>query len=166
MIILFFIYLLVHLALYALVLRQRPVFHGELPIFLYHALPAAFVALLAVGAIAFEPSVDRLLQATLFLALQGIYSISFLELWSLAQGGYSIQILIQLESARRAGAPPDLAPLEQVGASKKRDRLRGLRNLALVRPKSGGGYGLTAAGRVVSGFLHAIRWLARVRESG
>lgn len=161
----FTIYLLLHFAIYAVVLRRRPLFHRELPIFLYHVLPASLAAIGAVGSIIAEPSVDLLLQAVWIVAIQGMYSLSFLELWALSQGGYSIHILSRHESSYRNGTLAEPTGLDQFGAAKKGDRLRGLRHLRLIRAVPGG-YGLSTAGRVVAGFLNVVRWVANVRESG
>ncbi len=159
----FLVYLATHFALYVLVLRHLGAFRRELPIFLYHFLPAILVACGAAGAVLIDPSLESGFEAAFVLAAQGIYSLSFLELWALAQGGYSVHILMQMDASRGIETAP--ADLERFGSGKQHDRLRGLRALGLIRPLRSG-YMLTAAGRIVAGFLHAIRRIANVREAG
>jgi hypothetical protein len=99
------------------------------------------------------------------LAAHGIYSTSFLELWSLAEGGYSLSILRLLKGAREAGRTVDLATLHAIGAQKKGNRVQGLLKLHLVR-QEGSLFVATPFGRVAGAFLGGIAWAANLRELG
>ena len=99
------------------------------------------------------------------IALHGIYSTSFLELWSLAQGGYSLQILEAVGRLSRTGGGVDRAVLRAIGEAKRSGRLDGLVGLGLVR-RTDRGVSLTGPGRLVAGILALIVWLANIRERG
>jgi hypothetical protein len=147
------------------VLRHLDAFRKERVIFLYHTLPAGAVGLAALAAALAVPAPVMLAKAALVMSLHGIYSLSFLELWSLAQGCYSVSILGYLEGARRSGVPADMAELEKIGADKKKNRLDNLQRLALIRRK-GQGFGLSWSGRVVATGLHVLMCLANLKEAG
>jgi hypothetical protein len=95
-------------------------------------------------------------------SLHGIYSLSFLELWALADGGYSLAILESL--ARGDGQRASLAGMEQLGVTKNEGRLADLERTGLVESHAAG-YRLTAAGRAAAGLIALIVWLADVPMS-
>lgn len=99
------------------------------------------------------------------ISLHGVYSVSFLELWSLAQGGYSLSILDKAASGANLTAPRERRELEQIGDLKRCDRLFALRSLGLValdREK----LQLTAPGRICNIVLRAVIALANLRSVG
>jgi hypothetical protein len=157
------IYLAAHLLLYIAVLRQRPAFRQEKVIFAYHALSAVGVTL----AVLVEPLVlgtpFDLQWIIAIVGLHGIYSVSFLELWSLAEGGYSLQILEGLDRAERRGEPADLEALRAIGAAKQGNRLTGLASVGLVR-QAGGRVELTAAGRLLASVFALLGWLTNAQD--
>lgn len=57
------------------------------------------------------------------VSLHGIYSLSFLELWSLAQGGYAASILRQCALRGSLGENIGLLDLQQLGESKRNARV-------------------------------------------
>jgi hypothetical protein len=156
-------YIAAHLLLYVAVLRQRPAFRQEKVIFAYHALSAVGVTLAALV----EPLVlgtpYDLQWIVAIVGLHGIYSTSFLELWSLAEGGYSLQILEELDRADRQGQPADVEALRAIGVAKQGNRLAGLASIGLVR-QDGGRVGLTGAGRLVASVFALLAWLTNVRD--
>jgi hypothetical protein len=158
-------YILLHLGLYVLLFRHLDLLKQERAIFLYHAVPALGLTVFALLTVLAGAAADRLAQALLLISLQGIYSLSFLELWSLTEGGYSLSILSYFESARRAGRQPDLADLEHIGAGKKTNRLASLQRLSLLQP-TGRGFRLTWRGRIVSAALHVLCSLANLENVG
>ena len=100
------LYLAAHLLLYVAVLRHLPAFRREQTIFAYHALSAVLVT---ASAVVVPLALGTGFDAEWFVAvvaLHGIYSVSFLELWSLAEGGYSLQILERLDRAASADHRP------------------------------------------------------------
>jgi hypothetical protein len=70
------------------------IFEREIAIAAYHGV--AFVTVVVVVAAAFARGAIGFAALTGLLALQFIYSMSFLELWSLAEGSYSLQVLAKV----------------------------------------------------------------------
>jgi hypothetical protein len=157
------LYLAAHLLLYFVVLRNLSAFRDERTIFLYHALSAIGVSLAVVVSL-FVPGSDADLEwVVAIIALHGVYSVTFLEVWSLAEGGYSLQILEHLKRAECLGEPPDVEALRAIGIAKQGDRLAGLAGLGLVRQESGS-VSLTATGRVVASCFVLLAWLTHVQD--
>ena len=154
-------YLVLHFALYATLFRHQRLTGTERGVFLYHLVPAAAWV---IGLSAFALAVPAVGVTEVFLvgALHGIYSLSFLELWALADGGYSLAILERLESGggQRAG----LGDMEQLGKAKNQARLADLVRSGLVEDR-GGSYRLTAAGRAAAGLIALIVCVADVPMS-
>lgn len=165
MILVFLAYVAMHFLAYLLVLRRTDMFRSERAIFLYHFLPALIVSLIVLVASIVGFSESTLASAVLFISLQGIYSLSFLELWSLAQGGYSISILISVGAASREGITPDFSALESIGAGKRASRLEDLQRLGLIRRRDGM-VRLTAIGIVVANFFGLMAWLVDIKQTG
>jgi hypothetical protein len=157
------LYLAAHLLLYVVVLRHRPAFRSERTIFLYHAVSAILVTLAAIlGPLLMGAGLD-FEWIVAVVALHGIYSVSFLELWSLAEGGYSLQILERLDRAERQGQRVDLEELRAIGAAKQSNRLAGLTSAGLVQ-QQGGRVELTGAGQVVGSLFALLAWLTNVQD--
>ena len=161
----FFGYLAAHFLIYFMILRHAQVFRSEKTIFLYHFIPAVIVLLIASGLSVATPSGDLLAPIVFVVSLQGIYSLSFLELWSLAQGGYSISILICVRTAAQEGKEPDFSAFEHIGARKRASRLEGLQRLGLIQ-RCDGIYRMTSLGLIVASFLGLIAWLVDLKETG
>src|SRR4030095_9686993 len=85
----FALYLIAHFLLYVFIFRKLSVFRTEKGIFLYHFVAALAFALALLGWAIAGQAQPGWPEIVLMAAGQGIYSLSFLELWSLAQGGYS-----------------------------------------------------------------------------
>lgn len=158
-------YVGVHFLIYFMILRHAQVFRSEKTIFLYHFIPAVIVLFIASGQSVTTHSEDLLAPMVLVVSLQGIYSLSFLELWSLAQGGYSISILISVETAAQEDKEPDFAALEHIGTRKRASRLEGLQRLGLIQ-RCEGIYRLTVVGLAIATFLGLISWLVDLKETG
>jgi hypothetical protein len=126
-------FIAINLALYAALRRHIAWFGSERGILFYQAL--SFVILIAgcLGTLLIDPSAQTLTGLIAAIALHGIYSLSFLELWSLAEGSYSLSILEHIEQTTRDGTEVDVHRLEALGGSKKTQRLAGLERLGLVR---------------------------------
>ena len=153
-------YLLAHFIGYACWGRTRPVLRSEKGIFLFHAVSwLALVGGVMIASALLTPH-HLLPGALLAAALHGIYSLSFLELWSLTQGSYSLAILA--EAAGAGPALPALSPAElaAIGRQKRADREASLASLGLL-DRTGG---LTPRGHLVAGFLAAIITLSRGRS--
>ena len=156
------VYFAAHLLLYAVVLRRLPAFRREDVIFKYHALSAVAVTLSVAAGWLLGWGIDAD-TAVAVVGLHGLYSVTFLELWSLAEGGYSLQILEGLAGAERRGEPADVEALRAIGAAKQGHRLAGLASIGLVRYE-GSRVGLTGAGRLVASAFALLAWLTNVKD--
>lgn len=152
----FAVYLAVHLAAYVAGLRRVALLRTEKGIFLYHFGSAVFTGLLAVAAAFSAPAEFGLAGCVLVLSVHGIYSLSFLELWSLAQGGYSLSIIAGIAHAEASGAEPDFSGLAAIGAAKQADRVAALERLGLIS-RSSERISLTTRGSAIAATLHALR---------
>lgn len=153
-------YLAAHFAAYVVVLRHRAGLRSEKGIFLYHFTSAVFAGLAGVAFAVLEPDGFGLAGLVLVLSLHGIYSLSFLELWSLAQGGYSLSIIAGVAQAEATGKDPDFSRLAAIGQAKQADRVAALERLGLVSGTDGH-IALTSRGSRIALLLHALRsWVA------
>ena len=98
------------------------------------------------------------------VGIHGIYSLSFLELWSLSQGGYSLQIL-KFVNQSKVSDISSLKSLGEIGASKKNDRINGLLKMRLIR-KANNELELTALGYCIAFFTHIIAKTVNLQERG
>lgn len=158
-------YLALHLVVYVVKLRDLAAFGQEATIFGYHLWSAVVVSGLSVVACLAAPSMQRLAAALAAISLHGIYSTSFLELWSLSEGGYSLSILRLLRDARLKGQIVQPATLQAIGARKKGSRLQGVFKLRLARQRRDE-FELTPLGRAVAEVLAAVAWATNLRELG
>jgi len=101
------------------------------------------------------PTDEQVAGAVMIVGLQGIYSLSFLELWSLAQGGYSLRILMDWEAT---GRTPDWTGLQRIGAAKKANRLASLQRLSLLLTHQSN-FSLSRRGRLVAAALAGVNRL-------
>ncbi len=153
-------YMAAHLLVYCAVFRRTALAKGERAIFLYHAMSfgLAGVAGIVYGWLASDR--NCWLGAAAAVSLHGIYSMSFLELWSLAEGGYSLSIL---ESVARGELQPET--LAAIGERKRLGRLKALAGLACIRVREER-YELTPRGRVLAGLYHTLVVLAKLESIG
>jgi hypothetical protein len=153
------VYLAAHFAAYVVGLRHRAGGQSEKGIFLYHVASAALAGLAGVAFAVLEPEQFGLSGLVLVLSLHGIYSLSFLELWSLAQGGYSLSIIASVARAEASGTEPDFLALAAIGEAKQEDRVAALEKLGLVA-RTDEHIALTARGGRIAFLLHALhRWV-------
>jgi hypothetical protein len=151
---LFFCYLVAHFALYASVLRHRRITASEKGIFLYHFIPAAaWVVVLGLLTVFLEGF--SFAHVILIGSLHGIYSLTLLELWALADGGYSLAILDCLDFRKDLGERRILGELELLGTAKKQARVADLLRIGLVQ-ETPDGYRLTAPGHIAALAIAAI----------
>lgn len=155
-------YLVMHLAVYAVWLRHRDTYRQERPIFLYHLaswfLGAGAFTILG-GALQGWTAAGMML--VLVGSLHGIYSLSFLELWSLSQGSYSLSILTAVErDPTLESLRPDAARLRAIGQQKREARLVSLQRLGLLNPQEAA----TPPGRLVAALISGIITLSNGRN--
>jgi hypothetical protein len=154
-------YMVAHFAVYTLALRHLRLFSRESVILGYQAVSFWVhpVVLYAMGVRA-EEWVPAL---TASWALHGIYSLSFLELWSLSEGSYSIQMLDRVDRSGGMIEGADFSDLEAIGSSKKRVRLESLERLGLIG-RVGDCYEARARGRILGWFLRVLVWWVNIRD--
>ena len=154
---LFYVYFLAHLCLYLVALRQLRSFAKERTVFLYHLLPGLAVGIFMFSPWMVSPSGEKIETAIGFLSFHGIYSLSFLELWWLSDGGYSLRILDCVARADESKFSLNFSVLQELGSAKKKDRLDSLQQLGLVTRREEK-FQLTRFGQVFVAFLSLIQW--------
>lgn len=157
----FLIYLGLHLLLYVGLFRFFAMFCQERTIFLYHAGPVLLWGLILVGFFLGEPTIERLEMVVFMACLHGIYSITFLEFWSLAQGGYSLTILQKISRDKDC----DFSFFRNVGSAKQENRLDGLLGLGLVRINNNR-LALTSKGYIVATCFSLVARIVNLQEEG
>lgn len=158
----FVVYLCLHLLAYFLVFRYLACFGKESMIFAFHALPALFFVIVQAIIALMTWSVIQLEILVFVISVHGIYSMTFLEFWSLTQGGYSLTILHRISKEKQF----DVQYFCNVGNSKQENRLASLQNLGLVRCQKNGLIELTVFGCLVARIFQAIIMLVNVRNRG
>ena len=158
-------YLTVHVLVYFLLLREYKVMRHERGIFRYHFFSAVVIGLVALAAIAEDPNEVSFATAAGMMALHGLYSISFLEFWSLAQGSYSLSILQWAATGNQSRRTQSLNDLAANGDGKRVNRLGSLNSLGLVCEGSGL-LSLTIFGRILTKFLKLMVRLTNMRSLG
>ncbi len=152
------VYVAAHFFFYAVFLRYQRPFFRESVIFFYH-----FLSMTALGVFFLLRSDDWTLTLAA-LSLHGIYSLTFLEFWSLSDGGYSLRILDSLTGHRDRNERQNWTKLEELGRQKKESRIQGLTRLGLVHKKADK-FELTVFGRALIGFLFFIAWLSGAKRA-
>ena len=156
-------YLVLHALAYFVVLRALPAFTSERGAFLYHFCSGVLFTLAAAVCWLWVPAS----QITTALAvgtvmLHGVYSLSFLEVWSLTEGGYSLQIMRAIGDSEAAGQPLSVSELEQVGRGKQSSRTASLEKFGWIS-RAEGSFRLTPRGRLVATVLYGLRALVSTR---
>jgi hypothetical protein len=159
------VYLLAHFLLYVFVLRHQHNFRTEKGIFLYHLISAMVCVFVSAVIILVRRDGEAFSVACALVAAHGIYSISFLELWSLAQGSYSLSIMGQRGSDRGLSRAELVDSFSRIGNAKKADRLSGLEGSQLIR-LDGNYWKLTGSGAIIATMLRSLLWLANIKERG
>ncbi len=156
-------YVAAHLLAYAVMLDRRRV--HERGVLAYHV--GSFILLLAVLApIFWFGAVEDALAAVVAAAcLHAIYSLTFLELWALADGSFSLPILADFARPMPPTLDEVLARHASSGDAKKAFRIGTLVSLGLVR-REGGLYRLTRCGRIVAGLFSLLTASAGITEHG
>jgi hypothetical protein len=157
-------FIIAHMVAYIAVFRYLRAFAAERTIVIYHGI--AFAAVFVVVASAFVSGTIGFAAACGLLALQYLYSLSFLELWTLAEGSYSLQILLRVSRQASISRDEILATCEAIGADKKRNRLDDLLSLRLISRCPDGTFDLSTMGRMLVDTLRFIMRLTTIRDAG
>lgn len=152
-----------HFVAYITALRFTAPFGRERVIFGYHFLSFGFIAAAGAGLCFTQLRSAPVTAVILVLSIHGIYSLSFLELWSLSEGGYSLRLLRLIATGED---PAALAQAQQSGAeiaaAKLSQRIASLRALGLIQSADEGG-DFTPIGRCAAAVLSAVLWLTAGR---
>jgi hypothetical protein len=159
------VWLACHFLMYVAVLRNMPLFQTERGIFLYHLASAAVFVAAALAILLIRRDSEAFSIGCALVAGHGIYSISFLELWSLAQGSYSLSIMGQGRSDRVPSRAELVDSFSRIGNAKKADRLSGLEGSQLIR-QDGNHWRLNGSGAIIAAMLKCLLWLANIKERG
>lgn len=125
-------YFAAHLLLYAAIFRRWPAFRTEKGILFYHIASASGILMLAVAGFLASPSVESFAMVIGIGAAHGIYSLSFLEIWVLSEGGYSLRVLAEIAGRKQTTAAEIERHFIPLSARKKAGRLDSLMQLGLV----------------------------------
>jgi hypothetical protein len=158
-------YLGLHFLLYVLVLRDRSLFQTERGIFLYHFGSATLFTLVVFAATLSQVTDGALAIATGLSAIHCIYSLSFLELWTLAEGSYSMSILTGIASQGTLSRNALIDGFARIGDAKKGNRLSVLTNLSLAH-RDRNHWRLTARGGLLANALNVLLWLTAIKKRG
>jgi hypothetical protein len=160
------VFLLAHAGLYFAVLRDSAALASEKGVFLYHFISAILVA----GGFGAWTIVHGGWGAWTWFAcvvmLHGLYSLSFLELWALADDSYSLAIMEIISRSGAAAGPGLMQRLEEIGMDKQASRLDALRSIGLVRDVGDGLFTLTPGGRAAVVLGRALLFLTNARKYG
>ncbi|MEQ8641163.1 MAG: hypothetical protein RIE31_11270 [Alphaproteobacteria bacterium] len=155
-------YSVIHLLAYIVFLRNWPSMRQERGIFAFHMISFLLVSVAAALVGLYAETVGPVIAA---IAVHGIYSLSFLEAWSLAQGGYSLTILDRLSRTASQTSDDVLKGLEAVGLEKLQSRYRALVAMGLIAMHEDGKTRLTIVGRAVTLLLAALVNATATRKS-
>jgi hypothetical protein len=160
------LYLAIHAGLFFALLRGRRALDSEHAIFIYH-FASSLVLTCAFGTWALvRGGSDAWAWFTSAVMLHGIYSLSFLELWALADDSYSLAILEIIDRSGAAAGPALMQRLEAIGTGKQASRLGALQAIGFVREVGDGSFALTPAGRAAVVLGRTLLSLANVRKYG
>ena len=161
-----FVYIVAHAGLYFAVLGGWATLGSERGIFVYHFASAILVAVgWGIWAIA-QGGSDAWAWFACAIMLHGIYSLSFLELWALADDSYSLAIMEILDRGGAAVGSTLMQRLESIGRRKQNSRLNALQAIGLIREVEDGSLVATPAGRAAALLGRTLLFLVNVRKHG
>ena len=156
---------LAHGAVYVAVLRHRPTFATSSAVFLYHLIFSGSTAILVTAWLILTNPADAGATGVACVSLLGIYSISFLELWALADGGYSVAILRYLEASPGADEDQCIAHFSRLGIAKQQQRLASIVTLGFAR-HAGDRLEVSGLGQWVAAAAGAVLRTCDIRQRG
>lgn len=162
----FIFYLIMHFNFYCFHGRYNKWLCTEKGIFLYHFISFVSVGLLTPIILFRLYGLENIFQIGLSaIALHGIYSLSFLELWSLAQGSFSISVL-RSNANKLTSQNEVIANLTKIGDDKFVARLNSLQELGLLEKSNSRVISLTTKGRLVAIFLGFVVKFTNIKDFG
>lgn len=158
------IYIIAHFLIWLLLLREYSIFSKENTIFNYHF--CSFISISTLNTLLYSVHDEfSILHLAAVIGCHAIYSLSFLEAWSLTKDSYSLGILRLI--VRKRGLPLDPVPasLMEIGTQKKATRMGSIEKLGLAQREKDL-YSLTAKGRFVATLTTFFLWLVKIKKSG
>ena len=158
-------YLIAHSIVYTCAARFNAWLMRERGVFRYHFFSALLFSLAAFAYAFADGSETAAANAFGLVAVHAIYSMSFLELWSLTQGSYSVQVLQAVRAAGTKSKSEAIRELADIGETKRHQRLDGIVGLRLVR-RERDLYCLTPRGSVSAAVVRALLYTANYKRPG
>ena len=153
-------YICIHFLIYLLIFRNIKFFLREKVIFFYHFF-SVFTVLIIFGILGAVSQSGLFVAAIGALSLHGIYSLSFLEIWALSEGSYSLIILDRIAGSNGISVGKNQMELQGLGSSKKKKRIKNLQEIGLVT-RQGEQFNLTGLGRLALRVLGSFMWLTNM----
>lgn len=158
------LFIIVHFLLYLLFFCHFSFFKREKGMLIFHVVPFFICFIMAV--VGWQINAFEGVFILGFLALQLIYSMTFLEIWSLSQGSYSLQILLQVAQSPLCSKSSLIDTTRHIGDEKKRTRLAYLISMGYIKENNPRGLQITYKGRFVREFFQFIKSLANIKAAG
>jgi hypothetical protein len=155
--------LAIHLFIYLVALRRR--LRTEVAIFLFHLVPTLTMFVCSVIFVLISMTEERVASAITLISTNGIYSLTFLELWSLSQISYSREVLVKVKSGHLLSISSYTDELAAIGDKKRTERLIALCNMGLLS-RTKDVYGLSMRGIFIAKALQLLNWLPNLKSRG
>lgn len=152
-----------HVIAYMLVCR--PKLRTETAILAFHVFLALALFVFAVIFVVLSIDEERWAAAVALVSVNGIYSLTFLELWTLSQISYSRELLVRAKNGKLRSASSNADELVRLGNEKRSARLLSLRSMGLLASTEHG-WKLGRRGKLVAAVLQLLLWLPNLRLRG
>ena len=120
-----------HFFLYVFFFKNTSAAKNEFGILLYHII--IFLLVLMASLFMYAHLDYGIEQAVSSICLVSIYSITFLQAWSLSEGSYSFSILESIKNSEERNTSFEIERLEEIGRSKRSERISSLERLGLIQ---------------------------------
>jgi uncharacterized membrane protein len=153
--------IITHILLYFLFFREKA--RTEVKILGYHLSLCLFLVI--ITSLFIKSQYSSFSAIILLASIYGIYSLSFLELWTLSQISYSREILLKARNGKISENNDNFITLQNLGEQKRIARLNSLKIKRVVILKNGLWH-LTFLGQFIAYFLSIILWLPNIKNRG
>jgi hypothetical protein len=156
----FIILLPIFFLLYIVFIRHLQYFRSEFRIFFLHLIVVILINLIASLLLIYSSDFS-IADFVITFSVYGIYCITFLEVWSLSQGGYSLSILHVINLANENKQDPNFSTLKKIGQEKQKSRIDYLINSGYLEVVDGCQLRLTSKGLFWGKVLKKIKsWVS------
>lgn len=158
------IFISFHFFSYIIFFRHLLSFRQEQVILLFHVV---FFLMISIGLmIIWRINLYGTFTFLGLISLMLIYHMTFLGIWSLIQGSYSMQILLLVALHKTISEIDIIAKTQHIGMAKKQSRLRHLLVMRLAQQIELNKLNLTRIGKFVNYFFRNIKLLAHIKNAG